>query len=89
MENKFGIVYQMIISLVIIIGSILVIIYRKKFLALQKKYFSKQKDYFNQKINQSLESRSNRNSYTLIVVIAIFLIVVASIQLWEVFSVYT
>ncbi|MES2930630.1 MAG: hypothetical protein V4665_02500 [Patescibacteria group bacterium] len=81
MENKFGVIFQIIASIIAIVISVLGIIYKEKFLELQKKYFSKHKDFMNRKMLEGLESKSDKSNYLLIIVIATFLIILAIIQL--------
>lgn len=85
MENKIGIIYQIIASVIGITIGTLVIIYRKKFLELQKGYFSKHKDFLNQKMLEGLKSKSDKNNYLLMIVVAIFIIILSVMQLVKVF----
>jgi len=74
MQDKIGNIYEIVSSIIAIIGGILIIVYKKKFLELQKKYWSRRKDFLSQKMLQNLESRSDSTSYVLFTIIAILLI---------------
>lgn len=74
MENLEQII-KIVWSILVIVGGVLAIIYRKKFLDLQKKYFSKYEDGMNQKLLQGLESRSEESFYRLTIIIcSVFII---------------
>lgn len=81
MQDKIGTIYQIVASIIGIIGGILMIVYRKNLLQAQKKYFAKHKDFLNQKMSESLENRSEKNSYILIIIVSVLLIIGGIIQL--------
>lgn len=81
MENKFGAIYEIITLVVLIIGGVLLIIYRKQFLVLQKKYFSKHKDFLNQKMLHGLESKSEKSFYLLAIIVGLIFIATGVIKL--------
>lgn len=60
-----GIIYQIVASIIGILFGVLIISFRKKFLKLQKKYLPKRKDILNQTILESLNRRSEKNTYIL------------------------
>lgn len=81
MQDNIGRIYEIIASLVGITGGVLLIAYRKRFLESQKKYMSKRDDFLNRKMLEGVQSRSDKNSIRLIVVVAIILILGALYQL--------
>ncbi|MDQ5971526.1 MAG: hypothetical protein QG566_472 [Patescibacteria group bacterium] len=81
MQDQIGTTYQIVTSIIGIVGGIVIIVYRKKFLELQKKHFSKHKDFLNKKILEGLESKSEKSNYTLTIIVAVFIIILSVIQL--------
>ncbi len=81
MQDKIGDIYQIVVLIMLIIGSIIAIIYRKKMYSLQKSYLSKRKDFLNQKVLESMEARSDKSSYSLIIIVALIIMLGAITQL--------
>ena len=81
MQDNIGRIYEVVASVIGLVGGVLIIIFRKKFLEAQKRYLSKRKDFLNQKMLESVQSRSDKNSYVLIVIIALILIIGGIYQL--------
>ena len=81
MQENIGTIYQIVSSIVGIIGGVLIIIYRKNLHEAQKRYLSRRKDYLSQKMLEGMERRSDKNTYILIIVVAVMLIIGATLQL--------
>ncbi len=85
MENKYAVIYQIIISVVLITGSVLIIVYRKKFFELQKRYFSKQNNVFGRKVLENLEKKPQEYNTFLTVAVGLFIIILSVIELFKLF----
>jgi UDP-N-acetylmuramyl pentapeptide phosphotransferase/UDP-N-acetylglucosamine-1-phosphate transferase len=88
MINKIGNIFGIIVSIIGIVMGILVIIYRKKFLKLNKDRLSKQKDILHQKMLESMENRSNQQSYILIIFVGAMIAIVGIFQLINIFKLW-
>jgi len=81
MENKFGIVFQTISSIVGITIGVAIMLYKKRFLELQKRYFSKHNDFFSRQALKNLQTRSNLHNTLLSFIVGVGLIAISIFQL--------
>lgn len=80
MQDNFGHIYQLITSILGVIGGFLIIIYRKKLLQAQKKYLFKRDDFLNKKMFEGITSRPDRSTYFVMIMVGITFIVLSFIQ---------